>query len=296
MLLLAAPVAVVAAHAQPRPLAALSPREKAALVVVASPPAPAGVAGVLVHRWQVDDPRPPGALVMVDQEGGPVRAYPGLPPARSAAAVRTAAQAARDGRAAGAALRRAGVHVDLAPVLDLPDGPLGSRHYRRPALGVAFARGLASQRIAACAKHFPGLGSTAVSTDSRRPVHGVVRARDLAPFRAALRAGVPCVMVGHAIYRRFGSRAASLEGKAYRLLRSLGFDGVAITDELGVLGSARAPEWARRAVLAGADLVLFSSPRDAGRAIEALVPLARRGLLDAHVARVLAFRARFGPG
>ena len=66
-------------------VAELTPREKAALVVVSSPPAPVGVAGVLLHRWEVDDPVPADALVMVDQEGGPVRAYPHLPPARAAA-------------------------------------------------------------------------------------------------------------------------------------------------------------------------------------------------------------------
>jgi beta-N-acetylhexosaminidase len=183
--------------------------------------------------------------------------------------------------------------VDLAPVLDTADGPLGSRHFRRPSLAVAFARGLAASGRAACAKHFPGLGSTAESTDSRRPVRGVVRARELTGFRAAIEAGVPCVMVSHAIYRRFGRSPASLEPKAYRLLREQGFTGVAITDELGVLGDARAAQLARRAVLAGADLVLFSSPRSAARAIDALVPLARRGLLDGRVARALRFQALY---
>ena len=99
-------------------------------------------------------------------------------------------------------------------------------------------------------------------------------------------------MVGHAIYARFGAAPASLSRGAYRLLRELGFDGVAITDELGVVGSDAA-SLARRAVSAGADLVLFSSPDAAGRAIEALLPAARRGALDEHVARVLAFRAKY---
>jgi beta-N-acetylhexosaminidase len=100
-------------------------------------------------------------------------------------------------------------------------------------------------------------------------------------------------MVSHAIYPRFGRRPASLSPKAYQLLRSTGFGGIAITDELGVLGSAGAPTWARLAVLAGADLVMFSSSTGARRAIDALVPLAREGLLDEHVLRVLVFRARF---
>ncbi len=52
-------------------------------------------------------------------------------------------------------------------------------------------------------------------------------------------------MVSHAIYPRFGSSPASLEPEAYALLRDMGFSGVAITDELGVLGSEGAPSWAR---------------------------------------------------
>ena len=178
----------------------------------------------------------------------------------------------RAGRDTAAALRREGVHATFAPVLDLADGPLGSRQFAKPEYGVAFARGLGS---AACAKHFPGLGSTPKSTDVAR-VYGVLRTQDLAPFRAAIRAGVPCVMVGHAIYPRLGPRRASFEPKTYELLRGLGFRGVAITDSLGVLGSPYAPFWARLALRAGADLVLTTSARDARRIVDALVPLAAR--------------------
>ena len=118
----------------------------------------------------------------------------------------------------------------------------------------------------------------------------MLREQDLAPFRAAVRAGVPCVMVGHAIYPRLGSRRASLEPATYRLLRELGFEGVAITDSLGVFGSPYAPYWARLALRAGADLVLTTSSRDAKRMVDALVPLARAGELDEKLVRVLRYR------
>ena len=192
--------------------------------------------------------------------------------------------------ATAAGLRRVGVHAAFAPVLDLPDGPLGSRHFARPEYGVAFARGLGR---AACVKHFPGLGSTPESTDVAR-VYGVLRSADLAPFRAAIRAGVPCVMVGHAIYPRLGPRRASLEPKTYELLRRIGFRGVAITDSLGVLGRPLAPYWARLALRAGADLVLTTSAADARRMVAALVPLATAGELDAKLVRVLRYRRLVG--
>jgi beta-N-acetylhexosaminidase len=217
-----------------------------------------------------------------------VREFPELPPRGPAASYRNAADAFAAGQDAGSALRAVGVDVDLAPVLDAPDGPLGTRHFRAQQLGVAFGRGLERGGTAPCAKHFPGLGSAAQSTDEAR-VLGRVRPREIRGFRVA---AFPCVMVGHAIYPRLGSRRASLEPETYRSLRRHGFRGVAITDSLGVLGSPYAPYWARLAVRAGADMVLFTSQRDARRAIRALVPLARRGELDDAVRRVLRFRAR----
>jgi beta-N-acetylhexosaminidase len=252
--------------------ALLSPQQKAALLVVTTERP--GVFSGAAH------------VVFADQEGGLVQAFPDAPPGRAARAFRSAAQAAAAGRATARGLAARGVDVDFAPVLDLADGPLGSREFARPALGVAFARGLGER---ACAKHFPGLGTAAVSTDDRPHVDARIRPRDLAPFRAAIRAGVHCVMVGNAFY---GTRyRASLEPRTYRLLRSLGFRGVAITDSLSLVRDAPVERWAPQAIRAGADMVLFTSPAHAARAIRALLPLARSGALDAHVARVLALRA-----
>jgi beta-N-acetylhexosaminidase len=256
-------------------------------VVVSGLPAPRGVAGVLVQGWSRSLPRPPKTLVFVDQEGGEASAFPHLPPGRTASTLADRREAFVTGRATGKALRAAGVHVDLAPVLDLRDGPLGWRHFRRPGFALAFARGLAAGGAGACAKHFPGLGSAGVSTDEAPHVRAVLRQTELRAFRNAIRAGVPCVMVGHAEYREFGRLRASFNRRAYGLLRRSGFKGIAITDSLSVFGSDWAVPAARLAVRAGADLILFTSGPDAGRAIEALVPMARRGLLDERVGRVL---------
>ena len=280
----------------PQPaLPPLRPREKAALVVVSALPAPPGVAGVFLHPGESPQAAPPGALVFADQEGGLARAFPDLPPAAPASAYGTVAEALAAGRATGRALRQVGVDVDLAPVLDLNSGPLGSRHFRRPALGLAFARGLARAGTRACVKHFPGLGSAPVSTDASPRVHARVVLAELAAFRAAIRAGVACVMTSHALYGRLGGRA-SLRAASYRLLRRLGFRGVAITDSLDIAGSEYAVPWALLAARHGADLLLFTNGRDAARAIRALVPLARSGALDDQVARVLALRHATGIG
>jgi beta-N-acetylhexosaminidase len=279
----------------PAELPALTPREKAALVVVSGLPAPKGVAGVLVQDWSRNEPRPHRALVVADQEGGSASTFDELPPGAAASSLRRPADAFAAGRATGKALKAVGVDVDLAPVLDLAGGPLGSRHFPRPAAGLAFARGLGAGGAAGCPKHFPGLGSAQISTDESPHVRARLLPAEVEAFRKAVAAGARCVMVGHAFYKRFGlDGRASFNPAAYRLLRRLGFQGVAITDSISVFGSDPAVPAAKRALWAGADLVLFTNGPDAARVIDALVPLARRGLLDEHVRRVLAFRRWLG--
>ncbi len=275
-------------------LAGMTPAEKAAAVVISGLPAPRGVGGVFVRPETRRLARPAGALVFVDQEGGNVRGFRELPPSQPASAYRNGADARAAGLATGRALRAAGVHGDFAPVLDSADGPLGSRHFRDPAFGVAFARGLEQAGVAACAKHFPGLGSAPVSTDDSTSVRARVRPHELAGFRAAIRAGIPCVMMSHAFYDGLGRGRATLEPEAYRLLRKEGFRGVAVTDSLNFFRAVPVERWAPRAARAGADLLLFTHPDYARRAIRALLPLARAGELDVHIARVLRLRRAYG--
>jgi beta-N-acetylhexosaminidase len=253
-------------------VATLTPMQKAELMVVTTEQ-PRVFSGAAHIRF-------------ADQEGGLVKAFPGEPPWKAARDYRSPEEALAAGRATRLALRREGVDIDFGPVLDAPDGPLGSREFRSSSIAVAFARGLGD---AACVKHFPGLGTAAVSTDERPHVEAHVRPQDLAPFRAAIRASVPCVMVGHAFY---GTRyRASLEASTYRRLRGLGFRGVAITDSLSLVRDAPVERWAPQAARAGADMMLFTSPAHARRAVRALLPLARRGELDVHVERIEQLRA-----
>ncbi len=277
------------------PLAGLSARHKAALVVVSALPSPPrGAGGVLVQRWNINDPRPK-TLVFVDQEGGDIRAYRSLPPAAAASSYRTTAAARKAGKATAKALLRVGVNVDLAPVLDLKTGPLGSRHFDKPEYGLAFARGLADGKLAGCAKHFPGLGSTSVSTDLDAHVNGHLIPKELATFHAAIAAGIPCVMTNHAFYKELGPGRALTNPKTYKRLRAMGFKGVAVTDSLSIVQTGDwTLRWAVAAMRAGADMVLFTSSKDAREAVTALVPLAEKGLLDKHVLRVLALRAQAG--
>lgn len=238
--------------------------------------------------------RPP-LVVSVDQEGGPVKRLAELPPRRSPQALseQGAAAARAEGRATGGALARLGVNVDLAPVLDVPAGresfvfdrAFGTRPETVASVGVAFAAGLAEAGVVATAKHFPGLGRSAVNTDlapSEIPAGRSQLSPDLLPFERAVQAGVGAVMLANASYPALdrGTPAFASERIAGRLLREqMGFGGVTITDDLGA-GAVRASFGAAEAALAGAgagaDLLLFAQTPDP-RVLDSLVASARRG-------------------
>ena len=174
-------------------------------------------------------------------------------------------------------------------------------------MGVAFAKGLRQGRVAATAKHFPGIGVPKVDEDtvaSRITLsRASLRAIDEAPFAAASGAGIDMIMVSTAIYPAFdGQRPAMFSRRLTtdELRGRLGFKGIAITDDLETAAAARFGSPARRALLAaraGADLLLFAQSYERGaRAADALVQAVNagrvsRGELATSTARVLALRA-----
>jgi beta-N-acetylhexosaminidase len=259
----------------------------------------------------------PAPLVAIDQEGGEVRRLPSLPPLRSPAEIAAVGKAAArdEGAATGRALNELGIDVDLAPVLDVPaisgsfiaSRALGSDPDRVAELGVAFANGLRDQGVAATAKHFPGLGLATANTDlGPSVIEATDRSlqRGLIPFRAAVDAGMPMVMVSNATYAGIDpARPASQSPSVVRELRErIGFDGVVITDDLGAGALTGAGldegEAAVGAARAGADLLLLALS-DGRAASRALLRALRRGTLDrdalvASCARVSALREALG--
>ncbi len=254
-------------------------------------------------------------IVMVDQEGGPVRRIPGAP-ARAAVEVTTTGQARADGRAAARTLRGAGVNMDLAPVADVgrPGSALmGERRIystsaeRVAAFAGAFAAGLHDGNVRATAKHYPGFGAATVNTDNA-PARvsaslDTLRSVDARPFEALIAGGVDAVMLSTAVYPAMDARPAAFSSKwvTDELRGRLGFKGVSMTDDLGTPAVQAYGSIAGRAVLAvgaGVDLPLFSSTyRDSARAAEGLLAAAKRGevrraALDAQAKRVLALREK----
>jgi beta-N-acetylhexosaminidase len=256
-------------------------------------------------------------LVMVDQEGGPVRRIPGSP-RRAAAQMRSIAAARESGRAAARTLRAAGVNTNLAPVADVarPGAALERerRTFGRDAATVAeragaFAAGLRAGRVLRTAKHYPGFGGATVNTDDAPARIGLplatLRAVDAVPFARLVGDGAELVMLSTAIYPALDARPAALSARWIRgeLRGSLGFRGVTISDDLATPAVAGYGSIGRRALLAyraGIDLPLFVRDYRVGReAASALLDAARAGRLDGgalrgSARRVLALRAKLG--
>jgi beta-N-acetylhexosaminidase len=272
-----------------------------------------GGRGIVLFAYNVDDLPALAAslraeredvLLALDEEGGDVtrlewREGSSYPSAAALGALDEPALTEEVAAAIAADLAAAGVNWNFAPVADVnvPANPvIGVRSFGSDASLVArhvaaAVRGFQRVGVAACAKHFPGLGTAGDSTDNRPHVDARTRPAEVAAFRTLIRAGVPCVMTSNAFYDGAPYRA-SISPDTYQRLRALGFDGVAITDSLSIVKAAPVERWARQAVLAGADLLLFTSAAHARRAIAALVPLAQEGKLDASVERVLRFQSR----
>ncbi len=256
---------------------------------------------------------PRDLLISVDEEGGRVsRLRPIIGPTPPARALGqqplseiTAVAAER-----GVTLRDLGFDLVLAPVVDADGGAggasIGDRSFaatpaeagRRAA---AFADGLRQAEVGAVAKHFPGQGELADSHDG--PVVSDVPLSDLerdasAGFGPVLEAEVEAVMMSHVTFPSLGPLPASVEPAAYDLLRSVGFNGVAVTDALNMAAIAEQwplPEATVMALAAGADLVLATPGNQATAARDAVVAAVAGGRLpearlDDAVRRVLTLR------
>jgi beta-N-acetylhexosaminidase len=260
-------------------------------------------------------------LIAADHEGGQLL---GAGPATTPFPGNMALGAADDtelteavGRAMGQELRALGITVDYAPVCDLathPDNPsLGIRAFgddpaRVGELAAAMVRGLQAEGVAAAAKHFPGKGDAVVDPHYELPVldHDQERLEEveLVPFRAAVEAGARLVMVGHYALPAFTwshdlPSSLSTEVVDGLLRKSVGFDGVVITDALNMLaltqGSGMVVD-VIAALGAGVDLLLCADGEEQQEVLRSGLDLARRrrlidpGGLERSADRVHALR------
>jgi beta-N-acetylhexosaminidase len=261
-------------------------------------------------------------LLMTDQEGGIVRRLPGAPllsEKQIGQSAHPASAAAAAGTGAGRNLRRVGMNVNLAPVLDVYRqagnfiDQFGRSYSNSPktaaALGADFIKAQQAARVAATAKHFPGLGAAtrSQSTDLgpvtlNVPLHSL-RTVDEHPYPAAIAAGVRLIMVSWAEYPALDHRPAGLSATIVggELRQRLGFRGVTITDALEAGALKAFGPIANRSVLAasaGMDLLLAAGQQvaEGEQARNALAGAYLHGHLNnaafkAAVGRIIALRA-----
>ena len=231
-------------------------------------------------------------LIAIDQEGGTVTRLP--PPFTQFPDVRILAESQDPekeltayARTCARELREIGVNYNLAPVLDVCEAgkkyfmekrSLGGNPESVGRFGSIVVRELQANSIAACGKHFPGLGAAVVDPHIQLPVvakkESDMLAHDIPPFQQAIAAGVASIMTSHTIYKYLDPHyPATLSQKILTgLLRDrLGYERVIITDDLEMgaiekesdLGHA-----ALQAFKAGADLLLICHSHE--KAIAAL--------------------------
>ncbi|MGH7759033.1 MAG: glycoside hydrolase family 3 N-terminal domain-containing protein [Candidatus Dormibacteria bacterium] len=240
--------------------------------------------GTQLRTLEAGAPSGIAPLVMTDEEGGGVQRMANLvgsmPWARDMASSMTPAQIQALAQSVGQAMLQQGVTMDLAPVLDLDDGvgpnaqdPDGARSFSlnpqaTTSDGLAFARGLLAAGVLPVVKHFPGLGQSSGNTDDA-PAHTLpyseLEQAGLVPFEAAIKAGLPAVMVANASVPGLTTSPASLSSAAIQglLVGRLHFKGLILTDSLSAgaisaLGLSVAQATVQ-AISAGADMVMFGS-------------------------------------
>ena len=240
--------------------------------------------GTQLHALEIFAPGGVAPFVMTDEEGGAVQRMANIvgfiPSARQMAATMSPAQIEQLAYQLATRMRAAGVTMDLAPVLDVDGGagpnnldPDGTRSFSADegiasADGRAFAAGLAAGGVLAVVKHFPGLGGATGNTDvmaAATPSWNQLRSAGLLPFKDAVAAHVPAVMVANATVPGLTTLPASISSAVIRgvLRGELGFQGLIITDSLSGAALQAAgynvPRAAVASLQAGADMVLFNA-------------------------------------
>ncbi|MEU3028192.1 glycoside hydrolase family 3 protein [Streptomyces incarnatus] len=274
-----------------------------------------------IQKASLDQPRGLPMLIATDQEHGAVcrvgEPATLLPGAMAVGAGGSVADARTLGRISGTELRALGINQDYSPDADVNVNPanpvIGVRSFGADPAAVAElvaaeVEGYRSARVAATAKHFPGHGDTAVDSHYGFPV--ITHSRELwekldaVPFRSAIAAGIDSIMTAHIQFPALdesGDPATLSEPILTGILRGeLGYDGVVITDSLGMegvrtkYGDDRVPVLALKA---GVDQLL--NPPSIDTAWNAVLKAVQDGelteaRLDESILRILRMKSRLG--
>jgi beta-N-acetylhexosaminidase len=259
--------------------------------------------------------------VSVDEEGGRVSRLSSIigsqPSPRVLATSHTPDEVYNIALQRGQAMRKLGITVDFAPVVDVTSAPddtvIGDRSFGADPTAVtdyagAYARGLRDAGLLPVLKHFPGHGHGSGDTHTGSvvtPPIADLQNNDLVPYRTLTTQGPVAVMVGHIeVPGLTGSDPASLSPAAYALLRSgdyggPGFNGPIFTDDLSSMQAISdrfgVAEAALRGLQAGADVALWVTTNEVPAVLDRLEKALAAGELtmsriDASVLRMAAVK------
>lgn len=241
--------------------------------------APAQLAELINEIQKCRDEQP--LFIAVDQEGGRVQRFKNgfsiYPPLADMGKLDSPKTTYEIHQMLGRELSAVGVNLNYSPVCDVWSNPqnkvIGDRAFSDKTDIVekhvsAAIRGLHESNLIACAKHFPGHGST--KKDSHLDLPYVTHSMEfweqveLPPFKKAAKARVDMVMMAHLVVDIIDKdRPCTISPKAYQLLReTLKFDKVIITDELemnAIKDHFGIKEACVEALNVGADQVLYRS-------------------------------------
>jgi len=240
-------------------------------------------------------------LIATDQEGGIVRRVP-TDNAPAAAQLRSLApEATFDAFATrGALLESVGVSMNFGIVADVAAssssfiyersfGSTGTDTAARVAQAVA-----GESNILSTLKHFPGHGAAAGDSHSSIPTTSLSLSdwqdTHALPFQAGIEAGASSVMFGHLAFTAVDPLPATFSERWHEILRDeLGFEGIIITDDMGMLERSGVPEYsdqaanAVRAIAAGNTMLLYVAPVDSDAIVTAVSQAVDNGTLDESV-------------
>jgi beta-N-acetylhexosaminidase len=263
------------------------------------------------------------AFIAIDQEGGVVTRLPrgmiNVPGAMALAMTGDPGAVYEASRISVRELRRIGVNLNLAPVLDINSNPanpvIGVRSFGAAApivsrFGEAAIRAYRDEQFLCCGKHFPGHGDTGVDSHLTLPVVdrplGELEERELAAFRCAIAGGIPALMTSHILFPPLEPQripATMSRTIITGLLRErMGFSGLILSDAMEMRAIADfygTPRGCVEAAGAGVDLIFVChDPALMEESLLALARACREGRydeeeFDASVERVLRFKERY---
>lgn len=185
----------------------------------------------------------------------------------------------RIGQQMGKHCKRLGVHINFAPVVDIntnPDNPIiGNRSFGEDKFNVAekasfFTKGIQSEGVMACAKHFPGHGDTATDSHKTLPTIDFDEARidsvELYPYKRLIEENIGSIMVAHLNVPSLEPMDGLPSSLSYKIVteklkEQLGFNGLIFTDALNMKGASNYQEPGAidvAAFTAGSDILLLT--------------------------------------